>query len=81
LAKFTGIIANIFADPPGEPLAAKALHQMAVIKTITRGEPNYRRSMISTDAMRMRQKTQRLQIPDQPVSNSISKSGIGLFTN
>jgi hypothetical protein len=37
LAKFTGIIANIFADPPGEPLAAKALHQIAVIKTITRG--------------------------------------------
>jgi hypothetical protein len=52
----------------------KSLHQIAVIKAIISLLLDDNDQMSSTDAARMRQKTQRLEIPDKPVSTSTVES-------
>jgi hypothetical protein len=52
-------------------------HRIAVIKAIIGAFPDDNDHMSSTDAARMRQKTQRLEIPDKAVSTSTVEFGGG----
>jgi len=69
-----GAIRDYGKERRGSGWALKALHQIAVIKTITREPPDDNNQMSSTDMTRLRQKTQKLEIPDKPVSTSSLQS-------